>query len=411
MTWRIARWSCLVVACSTLTSLAAEPWSQWRGPRGDGHVVDQTPPVRFSAADVLWKTSLPGQGQSSPAIWDDHIFLTSALERGHQRVVLSVNRENGQIEWQQTAWTGEPEPSHQMNGWASATCATDGDRVYAFFGKGGGLFCYSKAGEKLWSKGLGEFVGPWGTAACPILYENLVIQNCDSESNASLTAFDKLTGQVVWSTPREDYRGWSTPLLFREQGEPQLVLNGHTGVRAYDPNSGKELWFCSSPVGRGEPTVTPDDEGRLFVVNGLRGTVYAVAAKGTGDVSQSQRLWQFPRKTDRDLPSPAVVGNRLLIMSMKGILTCCDTTTGDIVWEERVGGNYSASPVVLDKVALFVSEAGEVVVIDPQAKDHVVARNSVGASDTEIFRSSLAADRGQWLLRSDKVLYCIGKAQ
>jgi len=404
-------WLWIIVGMNWLLppAQASEPWAQWRGPKGDGHVVEQSPPVQFTAKNVVWKTSLPGQGQSSPVLWDEHIFLTTALEAGRERVVLSVNRATGKIEWQQTAWTGQPESSHQMNGWASATCATDGEHVYAFFGHGGGLFCYTKTGEKVWSKELGEFVGPWGTAACPILYENLVIQNCDSESNASLTAFDKLTGKVVWTSPREDFRGWSTPFLFHGHGEPQLVLNGHTGVRSYNPVSGQELWFCSSAVGRGEPTVTPDADGRLIVVNGLRGAVYAVAAKGTGDVSQSQRLWQFPRKTDRDLPSPAVVGNRLLIMSMKGILTCCDSTNGAIVWEERVGGNYSASPVVLGNVALFVSEAGEVVVIDPVGKDHIVARNSVGASDTEIFRSSLAADNDQWLLRSDKVLYCISE--
>lgn len=404
-------WILAGVMGTLLPASAAEPWAQWRGPRGDGHVTDQSPPVKFSAGQVLWKTNLPGQGQSSPVVWDDQIYLTAALDAGQQRVVLAVNRQTGKIAWQQVAWTGDPEPSHHMNGWASSTCVTDGERVYAFFGKGGDLFCYAKTGEKLWNKPLGDFVGPWGTAACPILYENLVIQNCDAEANASLTAFDKLTGNVVWSTRREDHRGWSTPLLVRDQGEPQLVLNGHTGVRSYDPLSGKELWFCSSAVGRGEPTVTPDADGRLIVVNGLRGAVYAVAAKGSGDVSQSQRLWQFPRKTDRDLPSPAVVGNRLLIMSMKGILTCCDTATGQIVWEERVGGNYSASPVVLGNVALFVSEAGEVVVIDPVAKEHIVARNSVGASDTEIFRSSLAADNDQWLLRSDKVLYCVGEVR
>ncbi|MBI1346608.1 PQQ-binding-like beta-propeller repeat protein [bacterium] len=406
------RFAFLVILAGLLSplasSIAAEPWAQWRGPQGDGHVIDQSPPVKFSAKNVIWKTSLPGQGQSSPVVWDSSIFLTSALDSGRERIILSVNRDSGKIEWKEVVWTGVPEPSHQMNGWASATCTTDGEHVYAFFGRGGGLFCYSKDGKKIWSKNLGEFVGPWGTAACPILYENLVIQNCDSEANASLTAFDKLTGKVVWSTPREDFRGWSTPFLFKGLGEPQLVLNGHTGVRSYDPQTGKELWYCSSPVGRGEPTVTPDADGRLVVVNGLRGAVYAVSGKGTGDVSQTERLWQFPRKTDRDLPSPAIVGHHLLIMSMKGILTCCDTTKGQIVWEERVGGNYSASPVVLDKVALFVSESGEVVVIDPVAQEHVVARNSVGASDTEIFRSSLAADRDQWLLRSDKVLYCIG---
>jgi outer membrane protein assembly factor BamB len=393
--------------CLTST-FAAEPWPQWRGPRGDGHVTDGAPPVTFNAQNVLWKTSLPGSGQSSPVVWDDRIYLTAYLDRGAERVVFAVDRATGKLAWQQTAWTGTPEPSHQMNGWASATCSTDGERVYAFFGKGGGLFCYARDGKLLWNNPLGEFPGPWGTAACPMLHGDLVLQNCDAEANARLMAFDKQTGKTVWTTPREDYRGWSTPFLFQQGNRTQLVLNGHTGVRSYDPENGKELWFCSSEKGRGEPTITPDERGRLFVLNGLAGPMYAVQPDGQGDVSNSKRLWQTPRKTGRDLPSPAIIGNAVLVMAMKGILTCYDADSGRTLWEERVGGNFSASPVVVQGKALFVAEEGEVVVVDPTASNHIVARNSFGAPSTELFRASLAAHEGQWLLRSDRTLYCLG---
>lgn len=395
--------------CGAATLSAAEPWPQWRGPRGDGTVVDTSPPITFSKENVIWKTPLPGSGQSSPVIFDDRIFLTAEKNRGRERIVFAVNRADGQLLWEKTAWTGEPEPSHQMNGWASASCVTDGERVYAFFGKGGGLFCYARDGKLLWNKPLGNFDGPWGTAACPILFDDLVIQNCDAESDARLIAFDKRTGDVVWTTRREDFRGWSTPFVDRHSQPPQLLLNGHTGVRSYDPLTGKELWFCSSEKGRGEPTITPDDRGRVYVLNGLSGgTLYSVATDGRGDVSGTKRLWNTPRKTGRDLPSPAVVGQNLLVMAMKGILSCYDTETGALKWEERVGGNYCSSPVVVNGRALLIADEGNVVVIDPESSAHIVANNTFGASDTEIFRASLTPHDGQWLIRSDKMLYCIG---
>lgn len=387
---------------------AAQPWPQWRGPHGDGRVAEDVPALAWTADNVVWKAALPGVGQSSPIIWDDRIFLTASEKNGAERLVFALNRKDGKLVWKQTAWTGAPEPSHQMNGWASATCATDGERVYAFFGRGGGLFCYSRDGEKLWELPLGEFPGPWGTAACPIIVDNLILQNCDSEGDARLIGVDKLTGKIVWSTPRENQRGWSTPLIVSYGGQTQAVINGHSGTRCYAVETGKELWFCPGFNGRGEPTITPDAQGNFFAVNGLAGDVYAIRNGGQGEVGQTHRLWHTPRKSGRDLPSPAVVDTHLLVMAMKGILTCYDTRTGAVEWEERVGGNYAASPVVADGKALFVAEDGEVLVIDPVATPHLVRRNQIPVAENEVFRASLAAHNGQWLLRSDKVLYCLG---
>lgn len=395
----------------TIAVSAAEPWPQWRGPHGDGHVTETVPPLAWSENNVIWKVALPGNGQSSPVIWDDRIFLTSYEDLGSKRLVFALDRATGKLLWKQTAWTGTPEPTHKMNGWASATCATDGERVYAFFGRGGGLFCYSRDGEKLWDLPLGEFAGPWGTAACPVLTESLVIQNCDAEGDAKLIGVDKFTGKIVWSTPRENQRGWSTPLLIPFNGKLQAVLNGHTGTRSYDAETGKELWFCPGYNGRGEPTVTPNAAGHLFVVNGLTGDLYAIRNGGSGNVGQTHRLWHTPRKSGRDLPSPAVVGSHLLVMAMKGILTSYNTADGAVEWEERIGSNFSASPVVANGKALFVSEDGEAVVVDPAASQRVVRRNNVSPAQDEIFRASLTAHDGEWLLRSDKTLFCIGRGK
>jgi outer membrane protein assembly factor BamB len=209
---------------------AESNWPAWGGPDGSNHSHADDLPLKWSKQSVVWKTALPGIGQSTPVIWGDQIFLTTAQDSGQKRIVLCADRQSGKILWERTAWTGTPEETHKMNGWASATCATDGEVVVAFFGRGG-LHAYRATGEHLWTRDLGAFAGPWGTAASPRIVGDLVIQNCDSESPAALLALDKNTGATVWQAERESMRGWSTPLLVQADGRQQLVLNGHGGVR------------------------------------------------------------------------------------------------------------------------------------------------------------------------------------
>src|SRR5262245_61463108 len=176
-----------VVSIGDSAARCESNWPRWRGPEQNGHTHEKNLPLKWSDADLVWKTPLPGIGQSSPIIWGDRIFLTSALNNGKERLVFCVNRKSGQIVWQQSAWKGQPEPSHQLNGWASASCVTDGEVVVAFFGRGG-IHAYTVEGKPLWSRDLGPFESPWGTAACPIIIDGRVIQNCDSDQNAYLIA-------------------------------------------------------------------------------------------------------------------------------------------------------------------------------------------------------------------------------
>jgi len=384
-------------------------WPGWRGPTADGHSPEKDLPRQWSDESVEWKTPLKGAGQSSPVIWGERIFLTTALEKGRQRVVLCVDRRTGKIEWEKVAWTGDPEPSHGMNGWSSATCAVDGERVYAFFGRGGGLHCYAVDGTHLWSKDLGKFEGPWGTAASPLLAGDLVIQNCDSDKDARLVAFNRKTGEEVWSAAREPNRGWSTPVLIDTGTRKEIVLNGHTGVIAYAPETGKELWICRCPAGRGEPTVTPAG-GLLYVSNGLPGAgLYAIRPGGSGDVTASHRLW-MTKSGERDTPSPVVIGDIVMVMSLRpDLLSAYETATGKSLWRIRVGGQSSSSPVSYGGVAFVVLESGETVVVDPKSEEHIVARNKVTSAPGEIFRACLTPSEGQVFLRSDRMLYCIGK--
>lgn len=403
----------LLTVMPCVESCAVEPeWAGWRGPRQNGHSAETDLPVTWTPQDVAWRTPLPGKGQSSPVIAGDKIFLTSAEDAGKQRLVICLDRTTGEILWSDVAWTGDPEPSHQMNGWASATCVTDGERVYAFFGRGGGLFCYSVEGRKLWQQELGQFESPWGTAAAPMLFKDLVIQNCDADTNAFIAAFDKRTGAEVWRTKREDARGWSSPILISVNGRNEVVVNGHHGVRGYNPETGKELWFCKAFSGRGTPTVTPAGE-LLHVVSGLRGDTFAVRPGGNGDVTETHMVWHTPRNCSRDLPSPIVIDDLSLVMDMrKAALTAYDIHSGTLKWTQRVGdagvlGQFCATPVAWNGVAFFVAESGKTLAVRPGDKMEIVAINDIRAEPGEIFRASIIPCEGQLFLRSDTALYCI----
>jgi outer membrane protein assembly factor BamB len=402
---------CTAILAASLvprTSYAGESnWPRWRGPQQDGHTADTKLPVKWSGEKIVWKTPLPGSGQSSPVIWGDRIFLTSSLEQGRERLVFCVDRKSGKLLWQQSAWKGEPEPTHDMNGWASATCATDGKIVVAFFGRGG-IHAYTVSGEHLWSRDLGSFECPWGTAACPIIVDDLVIQNCDADVDAYITALDKQTGKEVWKTKRRDHRGWSTPIVIDTGKRRELVVNGHAGVQAYDPASGRELWFCKSFSGRGEPTVTPAGDV-LCTVNGLGGDIYAVRAGGDGDVTASHMAWHTPRKGGRDTPSPIAVGDYIIVSDMSGVATCYNAKDGRVLWRERLGGKISGSPIAANGLVYLVNEAGTTLVIKPGPKLEIIAENELPAGTGELFRASPAPRDGQLFLRSTSVLYCVGE--
>ncbi len=380
-------------------------WPRWRGPKCDGHSTETDLPTQWNMESVLWKTPLKGTGQSSPVLWGDRIFLTTALDNGRQRMVFCVDTRDGKVLWEHIAWTGEPEASHDMNGWASATTATDGEVVVAFFGNGG-LHAYDLDGKHLWSRDLGKFESPWGTAACPVLVGDLVIQNGDSDKDAFIEAFDRKSGKSAWRRPRPNNRGWSTPIVLQQGGRDVIVLNGHTGVTAYDPPTGEELWFVKNSNGRGEPTVTPG-AGLLFVVCGLDGDMHAIRPQTGG--GQPEVVWATPRRSGRDLPSPIVVGDFVVVSGLNGVGSCYSAQTGKEIWKGRLTGKISSSPIAIGGLVLFQSEDGETVVIEPGPTLKIVERNLLKPGADELFRASLAPARGRIYSRSNKFLYCIGR--
>jgi len=400
-----------VAAIFSLSLASAEsPWNQFRGPTGRGDATGRKVPVQWSAQSVKWSVDLPGAGQSSPVNWGDRVFLTSAEELGKVRHVFCLDLNSGKELWRKTTRCPHPEMSHQMNGWATPTCATDGERVYAFF-ENGGLFAYTLEGNLVWQKDLGEFPGDWGVAASPVLVDDKVIINADRTGPSSLLAFDRKTGTPLWETKRADKPkgGWSTPVLIEFDGTRELVVNGEFGVNGYNPETGDELWFCKGFNGRG-CTVPDFVDGALFVINGKPGDLYSVKPGGRGDVTQTHMLWHMGRKAGRDLPSPAVLDGYMIAVSMNCYGTCFDKNTGQILWNERlpVQGEFAASPLKANGLAYFTGVfGGETIAIKPGPKMEIVATCSVGAKPDEIFRSTLTPVNGRLLIRSQTRLYCV----
>ncbi len=398
----------MLITLISATAMAEPNWAQWRGPTGKGHSNEKNLPVRWTNDNVVWRAELEGVGQSSPTIWGDRIYLTSSVGKGTSRVVMCLDRKSGKRLWRHVAWTGNPNSSHAMNHWASATCVTDGDRVVAFFGKGG-LHCLDMDGKPLWSRQLGDFSGPWGTAASPIIVGDMVIQNCDADDVSTLLAVDKHSGKTVWKTSRYTVRGWSTPIVIQADGRRELVINGHLGINAYDPLTGKDLWFCKNSTGRGTPTVVTTAKGLVVAVNGRPGDLLAVRPGGNGQVNETHEAWRVERRGGRDLPSPIVIGDHLLVASLRpGTATCYEAETGKLLDTVRLDGGFSASPIAAAGLAYLPSEQGDVYVLRLGQKIQIVARNRVGGGD-ETFRASLTPCQGQIFCRSNTALYCIDK--
>jgi outer membrane protein assembly factor BamB len=410
----------------------AATWAYWRGPSGQGYSDDKKVPLTWGEnKNLLWKTKLPGKGNSSPVLWGDRIFLTAASRDGNERYVLCVGAGDGKILWQKTASKGVPAGrTYPWNGYASASCATDGQRVYAFFGNPG-LFCYDVKGKFLWKHNFGVFTSQrgWGTAASPFLYKNLVIQNCDNDGPTglppedrgkvkvapmALVAFDKVTGEKRWTTPRNQGRGFGTPrLITTAKGGVEMILNSPHGVWAYNPETGKEIWHCKRAGERakfGEP-IPVTNRDTLFAASGRDGPFQAIRLGGKGDVTKTHVRWEVSRRGHRDVASQMLWGDLLYAADIRGMLTCFDTKNGKEVFNERLkaGAKVLASPVAVRGKLLFVLDTGETLVLEPGRKLKVVGRNKLGDGSSLNFGASPAIAGGRLYLRSQSYLYCIGE--
>lgn len=414
---------CSIISLLAVSPGLAENWGHWRGPSGNGSATEATPPTTWSSSkNVRWKVEIPGRGSSSPVVWGQQVFITTAVPAGSDSQaelptlefrLLSYDCSNGRLQWQQTATVTRPhQETHSTNGFASASPCTDGQHVYAHFGSRG-LYCYSMTGELKWKRddfGKMNTRNGFGEGSSPALAGNLILVPWDHEGPSSLYALDKLTGRTVWQTPRDEPSCWATPLVVESGGRSQVIMNGQACARAYDLETGKELWRCGGQTER--PVASPvADGGLVFVGSGHRGSFLgAFRLDGLGDIQGTDKVvWSINRDTP-DIASPVLSSGRIYFHKGKtGQLSCVDAATGrPFYMASRIPGleNIYASPIAAGGHVFLTGRNGTTVVIRDSPELQIVATNTVD----ETVDATPAAVDSELFIRGEQHLFCIAAA-
>jgi outer membrane protein assembly factor BamB len=421
-------------------------WPQFRGIDANGIAEGFSLPATWNPAtgvNIQWRTPIPGLGLSSPIVWGDVVFVTTAIsgksdaslkigyygditpvkdDTEHEWRVYALDKRTGKIKWQQTAIKEVPKiKRHMKNSHANSTLATDGQRVIAFFGSEG-LYAYDMNGTPLWKKDLGVldagfYMVPdaqWETGSSPVLYEGMVIVQADVQKNSFLAMFDAKDGHEVWRTPRNDVPTWGTPTIHRVNGQTQILVNGMKHVGAYDFKTGKEIWSLSG--GGDIPVPTPVvSDGLVYITNahGPAAPVYAIKDTAVGDISlkgdatsNEHVAWSAPR-TGGYMCTPLVYRGLVYIVRFNGVLVAFDARTGEKKYETRLGGAtsaFTASPVANDGRVYIASEDGQIFVIKAGPAYEQIAMNEMSAP----VLASPAISEGRLLLRTGAEVMSIG---
>lgn len=331
-------------------------------------------------------------------------------DRSYTLKVLCLDRRTGKIVWERTSYEGTVyDDRHRKNSYASPTPVTDGHHVYAFF-ETEGLYCYDLEGSLVWKASLGKIpkmgLGP-GTS--PVLYENLVILQCDQEDGGDgsfIAAVDKRTGALVWKTPRTHRKTWATPLLIRTPDRVELVSSGAETAVSYDPATGKELWSCKGVVGHAIPSPVAGHNTVFLSAGYPTKRALGVRLGGSGDLTgTSNVVWNYEKGTAY-VPSPILYGDYLYLITDKGLITCVEVSTGEVKYEGGrvpVPATFSASPVAFEGKILISSEDGDTFVLKAGPTHEILRTNSI----REPIYASLAISRNQIFIRSERSLFCI----
>ncbi len=394
-----------------LAALGADKeWPQFRGPSGRSLVYDARIPMRWSATEnVAWRTELPGRGNSSAVVWGDRVFTTSEGEKGGkgpERLLLCYGRKDGKLLWKHACEPAkEAETLWWKNTYASSTPVTDGERVIAFFGNGGLLAC-DMDGKRLWHRDLGLFPTTHGPGASPVLYKDLVILIQDQNKGASLcAAFDKRTGEERWRRPRKGAMCWSSPVLLRVGDRDELIFNGSLEVTSYDPATGEVLWTAAGPSKEAVPMIAAGG-GLLYSASGRNGPVFAIRPGGTGNVTETHVAWRNEIGGPH-VPTPQYHDGRLYVVSDTGVLTCLEAATGAVLYQQRLRGWFSMSPLLVGDVLLLVNEDGRTYLVKTGPELEILAENDLG----EKILATPAVLGGRIYFRTEKQLVCVGEKE
>lgn len=442
---------CLSNTWLPLQSNAASQWPSWRGPQANGVATDAHPPIQWSETNhVQWKVALPGRGSSTPILWDDQVFILTAIPTGpeaaaetadasgqppdrserprrggagggggmvdrptraQQFTVLSFDRKTGKQRWTQSPRTQLPhEGHHKDHGFASASPVTDGKHLIVSFGSFG-LYGYDLKGKLLWEKDLGDMRtrNSFGEGSSPALDGNTVVVLWDHEGDDFIVALDKRDGRELWRQTRDEPTGWCTPLIVSYGGRKQVIVNGTNKIRSYDLKDGKLLWECAGQTVNAIPSAVASQD-RVFVMSGYRGNaLQALRLDRSGDLTGTDGIVWSHAKSTPYVPSPLLVSDTLYFVSNNSaLLSAFDAVTGKAHFEaERLDGlnGVYASPVAADGRIYVVGRDGNTAVLRQGPRLEVLAKNHL----EDGFDASPAIVGRQIFLRGRQSLYCISE--
>jgi outer membrane protein assembly factor BamB len=380
----------------------AKYWSRWRGPSGQGQVADGAYTDTWNAKSGVWKTAVPGRGNSSPIVWGDRIFLTTAYGNGERLSMLAFSRADGKKLWETFVPQSGVEYVHYKNGYASATPTTDGQMIYASFGRHG-LVAFDFNGKIVWQHKFGILDNYHGPAGSPLLYKDRIFIFQDANpapgQTAFVGAFDKLTGKPIWMTPRRETVGWGTAVMINTGERDELIVSSQYRVAAYDPDRGQELWTVRGNTYEVIPTPVVG-HGLLFASSGRAGPTLAIRPGGSGDVTNTHVAWSSPRGSPF-VPSGVLVGDLLyLVNDMQSILTVYEAATGKLAYQSRLGvamrEGFSASPVHVNGKVFFTNDDGQTFVVEAGKTFKLLHVNELG----EQTLASPALVDGTWYWRT-----------
>lgn len=408
------RFFSILTALLVITSYSlvhGQNWPNWRGPNGDGTSTETNLPVTWdSVTNVVWKSPVPGTGHSSPIIWENKLFTMTALPETNEKVLLCYDSNQGTLLWQKTVLETTFEKKHPDNSYASGTPATDGELVYLSILDVDDVVvaAYDFEGNQVWLQRIGKYSSPHGFSVSPALYGDKVFINGNSKGDHFLAALNKADGEIAWKKMQKNVaHSFSTPIFREINGKMQMIFLGNKEVASYNPDDGSKYWFVSGPSEDFCSTpVYNEKRGWLLLSSAWpKRILMAVRTNGSGDVTDSHVVWQRTMGAVY-VPSPVCTDDYLFTTMTNGNVCCTDIETGDTLWVENLGRQYS-SPVLADGLVYMPNDEGVITVIKPGPSYNPVARNEIG----ETLFASAAISRGKIYLRGGKHIFCIGKNQ
>lgn len=404
-------------ACSGAESSDYEHnWPHWRGPKQNGLVVHGNPPLTWSETEnVKWKVPIPGLGHATPIIWEDQIYVLSAVPAADESnqlhfMLLCYDRETGRQLWSRVANTESPfQDIRDSNSYASGSPVTDGEVLIVPFGSYG-LYAYDLDGERIWSKDQGKVEVTFGEGSSPALVGDVVIALQDNVADSYIYAFDRMTGRELWKKQRDEGDNWTTPYILERDGKTQVVVNGSSAIISYEPMTGEIIWQCSG-LGRNVTPMVVADENNLYAMSGQRTTPMAMGIRlgGTGDLSDTDAvLWRVSRGTPY-VASPLLYDGKLYFFQhVNALLTCLDAPTGEVHYtQERLPGMTSvyASPIGVNDRIYLTSREGITLVLEKSTSINVLASNELD----DVFSASPVVVGDVLYLRGEDFLYALAE--